>query len=177
MVDFSTIAPVSVVRFFKSDDAIDFIYVSTKDMQVVPQVSAAAKALLIGRHRNQSFYRVDNLAAILDAANKISLGLTLVLLVIAMISLVSSGISIMNVMLITVTERTREIGVKKALGALRRVLLTEFLVEANQSRLLKPRVTPRGCRAPPSRAWRRRRRRRCGTGACRSTGTAPRSPS
>jgi len=130
VVDFSAIAPVSVVRFFKGNDTIDFLYVSAEDMQYVPGVSEAAKSLLISRHRNQSFYRVDNLAAILDAANKISMGLTLVLLVIAAISLVSSGISIMNVMLITVTERTREIGVKKAIGAMRRVLLTEFLVEA-----------------------------------------------
>jgi len=130
VVDFSAITPVSVARFFKRNDNIDFIYVSATDMEWVPEVSAAIKSLLISRHRNQSFYRVDNLAAILDAANKISIGLTLVLLVIAAISLGSSGISIMNVMLITVTERTREIGVKKALGALRRVLLAEFLVEA-----------------------------------------------
>ena len=130
IVDFSTIAPLSVVRFFKSLDFLDFIYVTAESMERVPEVSAAIKSLLISRHRNQSLYRVDNLAAILDAANKISLGLTVVLLVIAMISLVSSGISIMNVMLITVTERTREIGVKKAVGAQRRVLLTEFLVEA-----------------------------------------------
>jgi len=128
--DFSAIAPISVVRFFKPDDTLDFIYISAVEMRVVPEVSEAVKSLLISRHRNQSFYRVDNLAAILDAANKISMGLTLVLLVIAAISLVSSGISIMNVMLITVTERTREIGVKKAIGAMRRVLLAEFLVEA-----------------------------------------------
>ena len=130
VLDFSAIAPVSVVRFFKPDDTIDSFYVSAEDMQFVPEVSEAVKSILMSRHRNQSFYRVDNLAAILDAANKISMGLTLVLLVIAAISLVSSGISIMNVMLITVTERTREIGVKKAVGAMRRVLLTEFLVEA-----------------------------------------------
>ena len=130
VVDFSAIAPISVVRFFKGDDTIDYLYVSAESMDVVSDVSDAVKSLLISRHRNQSFYRVDNLAAILDAANKISMGLTLVLLVIAAISLVSSGISIMNVMLITVTERTREIGIKKALGAMRRVLLAEFLVEA-----------------------------------------------
>jgi len=130
VVDFSAIAPISVVRFFKANDTIDFIYVSADSMESVPEVSDAIKSLLIRRHRNQSYYRVDNLAAILDAANKISMGLVLVLLVIAAISLVSSGISIMNVMLITVTERTREIGIKKSIGAMRRVLLTEFLVEA-----------------------------------------------
>jgi putative ABC transport system permease protein len=88
------------------------------------------RTLLVRRHRNQNLYRVDNLAEILKAANKISLGLTLVLLVIAAISLIASGIGIMNVMLITVTERTREIGIKKSIGAFRRVLLAEFLAEA-----------------------------------------------
>jgi putative ABC transport system permease protein len=99
-------------------------------MSIVPGLSVEIKDFIVARHRNNSFYRVDNLAAVLEAADKISLGLTLVLLVIAAISLVSSGIGIMNVMLITVTERTREIGVKKSIGAYRRVLLTEFLVEA-----------------------------------------------
>jgi putative ABC transport system permease protein len=130
VVDFSAIAPVSVVRYFKPNETIDFIYVSAASMNVVNGVSDTIRELLIRRHRNQSFYRVDNLAAILDAANKISLGLTLVLGVIAAISLISSGIGIMNIMLITVTERTREIGIKKAIGAFRKVLLTEFLAEA-----------------------------------------------
>jgi len=130
VVDFSAIAPVSVVRYFKPNETIDFIYVSAESMEVVLNITSTIKTLLIRRHRDQDLYQVINLTIILDTANKISLGLTLVLLVIAAISLVSSGISIMNIMLITVTERTREIGIKKALGAYRRVLLTEFLVEA-----------------------------------------------
>ena len=128
--EYSAIVPVDVARAFESDDKIDFIYVMAESMEVVSQVSDKILKLLIQRHRNQNFYSVMTLSEILNAANKISLGLTLVLLVIAAISLISSGISIMNVMLITVTERTREIGVKKSIGAYRRVLLTEFLVEA-----------------------------------------------
>jgi putative ABC transport system permease protein len=122
--------PLPVVRYFKPDDTIDNIYVSAENMGAVPGVTEEIERLLIARHRDQDFYSVINLASILEAAGKISLGLTLVLLVIAAISLVASGISIMNIMLITVTERTREIGIKKAIGAHRKVLLTEFLVEA-----------------------------------------------
>jgi putative ABC transport system permease protein len=128
--DYTALIPLAVMRNFISTDTIDEIYVSAENIEVVPKVSADILRLLINRHRNHSFYRLDNLASILKAANKISLGLSLVLLVIAAISLVASGISIMNVMLITVTERTREIGIKKAIGASRGVLLMEFLLEA-----------------------------------------------
>ncbi len=130
VTDNSAIIPLSVMRYFKPADTIDQIYVSAENLESVPSVSSEIRQLLISRHRKQLIYKVDNLTEILKAANKISLGLTVVLLVIAAISLLSSGIGIMNVMLITVTERTREIGIKKALGSLRRMLLIEFLTEA-----------------------------------------------
>jgi putative ABC transport system permease protein len=130
VTDYSAIIPLTVMRSFKQDDSLDQIYVSAESMNDVPQMTEDIRTLLVRRHRNQNLYRVDNLAEILKAANKISLGLTLVLLVIAAISLIASGIGIMNVMLITVTERTREIGIKKSIGAFRRVLLAEFLAEA-----------------------------------------------
>jgi putative ABC transport system permease protein len=128
--DYSAIIPISVMRNFKESDTLDQIYVSAVSLDVVPIVTAQIRQLLVNRHRRQSGYKVDNLTEILKAANKISLGLSLVLLVIAAISLIASGIGIMNVMLITVTERTREIGIKKAVGANRRVLLIEILAEA-----------------------------------------------
>jgi putative ABC transport system permease protein len=73
---------------------------------------------------------VQNLSGILDAARRISQGLTLVLLIIAFIALLISGIGIMNIMLVTVTERTREIGIRKAIGAPRREILYQFLIES-----------------------------------------------
>ena len=130
VTDYTAIIPLTVMRNFKQNDSLDQIYVSATSMNDVPRMTADILQLLVRRHRNQNFYKVDNLAEILKAANKISLGLTVVLLVIAAISLIASGIGIMNVMLITVTERTREIGIKKSIGAYRRVLLAEFLAEA-----------------------------------------------
>jgi putative ABC transport system permease protein len=130
VTDNSALIPISVMRYFKPSDTIDQMYASAQTMSVVPQVTAQIRRLLLNRHRNKALYNVMNLNEMLKAANKISLGLTLVLLVIASISLVASGIGIMNVMLITVTERTREIGIKKSIGALRGVLLTEFLIES-----------------------------------------------
>jgi putative ABC transport system permease protein len=130
VTDYSAVIPLSVMRNFTSTDTIDQIYVSAASMEIVPQASKDILKLVVSRHGNHEFFQVDNLAEMLKAANKITIGLTLVLLVIAAISLVASGISIMNVMLITVTERTREIGIKKSIGAYRSVLLMEFLVEA-----------------------------------------------
>ncbi len=126
----SAIIPLTVMRFFKPAGTIDQLYVSAVNMDEVPQITDAVRKLLISRHRDKALYHVINLSDILKATDKISTGLTVVLLVIAAISLLASGIGIMNVMLITVTERTREIGIKKAIGALRRIMLIEFLAEA-----------------------------------------------
>jgi putative ABC transport system permease protein len=130
VTDYSAVIPLSVMRYFRDSDALNQIYVSAENMEIVARVTAEIRELLLERHHRKEFFKIDNLAEILKAADKISTGLTVVLLVIAAISLIASGISIMNVMLITVTERTREIGIKKSIGAYRRVLLTEFLAEA-----------------------------------------------
>jgi len=73
---------------------------------------------------------VDTLTAILDAVRNISLILSAVLFLVSAITLVISGIGIMNIMLVTVTERTREIGIRMAVGASRREILMQFLTEA-----------------------------------------------
>ncbi len=127
---FSALVPMSVMRHFNTTDKVDLIYVSAKSADMVPLTTEQIRQLLENRHRSGSFYRVENLSEILKAAERIAVALTIVLFLIGTISLIISGIGIMNIMLVTVTERTKEIGIKMAIGARRREILYQFLAEA-----------------------------------------------
>jgi putative ABC transport system permease protein len=127
---YSALIPLSVLREFKLSDKLDEIYASAKTPALVPVTTQRIQQLLEGRHRPGASYRVENLTEILKAAGRIATALTIVLFLIGAISLIISGIGIMNIMLVTVTERTKEIGIKMAVGARRREILYQFLTES-----------------------------------------------
>jgi putative ABC transport system permease protein len=126
----SVILPFSLVKYYTGQEYIRTLYVQGDRPEDVPSVTQQVGEILRERHRQGADYRVQNLGGILETARRISAALTVVLILIALIALTISGIGIMNIMLVTVTERTKEIGLRKAIGASRNQILYQFLVEA-----------------------------------------------
>jgi putative ABC transport system permease protein len=114
-------------------DRVDMILVQAISAQAVPQASEEVANILRTRHRTQigaDDFRILSQQNFLDTASTITNVLTIFLGGIAAISLLVGGIGIMNIMLVSVTERTREIGLRKAMGAHKRDILIQFLTES-----------------------------------------------
>src|SRR6201998_2006516 len=128
--DYSVLIPFPLMKYYLGDSSLEMLYVQAGTSEGVIPATRQLEALLRNRHPTRARYSVMNLSSILDAARRIALALTIVLVVIGFIALLVSGIGIMNIMLVTVQERTREIGIRKAIGARHGEILYQFLLEA-----------------------------------------------
>jgi putative ABC transport system permease protein len=130
MQDDSVLIPFRLMTIYKGREVLSSLYAQASGPDQVNSVRVQMIRLLASRHPADAHYNVQTLTAILGAARSISLGLTITLVVVAFIAMLISGIGIMNIMLVTVRERTREIGVRKAIGAPRKEVMAQFLIEA-----------------------------------------------
>jgi len=110
------------------------IMVSAASPELIPEAERQIKALLRERHRlkrgQDDDFMIRNLADVAATAQSTSQSMSILLASVASVSLLVGGIGIMNIMLVSVTERTREIGIRMAVGAKRLDILTQFLLEA-----------------------------------------------
>lgn len=117
-----------LVRLF-GQNYLSGITVRVIDVQKIEQTQQQIFNLLLDRHRTEDF-RIRNMAAILEMVTETQNTFTITLGVVAAISLLVGGVGVMNIMLVSVTERTREIGIRMATGARRRDILLQFNTEA-----------------------------------------------
>ena len=134
--DSVAVMPLDTARryIFGGGDKINQIIVQATQAAAVPAAQDEVIRILSDRHRikdpaNRDF-EVQSLRSRLDSFNQILRILTLFTAAVAAISLLVGGIGVLNIMLVSVTERTREIGIRKAIGATRRAILEQFLIEA-----------------------------------------------
>lgn len=130
-IDSMIVIPLTTAKYFDEDTSINNVYIKVDDENEIENTSN-----LIGNYIRSTllissdYYSVTSQSSMLDAMDSITDTLTLLLGGIASISLIVGGIGVMNVMLVSVTERTKEIGIRKSLGAKRTDILMQFLVES-----------------------------------------------
>ncbi len=109
---------------------LEVIYAQASATNEVGVLTSDVSRILKSRHRPEARYDVENLVGLLHTADRISMGMTITLLALAALTLAVAGAGIMNIMLVNVAERTREIGVRMAIGARPAEIRMQFLLEA-----------------------------------------------
>lgn len=119
----------TAVRLSRTGTVSSYTLTATSQKNVTPAVTAL-EAMLLEKLGDEDYFKVTDMLSLLDTATEMMDTMKILLVCIAGISLLVGGIGIMNIMLVSVTERTREIGIRKSLGAKGRDIMSQFVIEA-----------------------------------------------
>src|SRR5215471_3615458 len=124
------LVPITVGWYYTPTREVRTLYAEVRDFAQLPTAVKAVEEILKERHRPGSVYEVESMTTVVRLAHAISAGLIIVFVLAAAVSVVVGGVGIMNILLASVEQRTREIGVRMSVGARRRDILGQFLFEA-----------------------------------------------
>ena len=122
--------PITTAWLFTQPHRVDTLFAEVRDSRLMDVAARTVQAILRERHQPGSEYEVRTMAAVVRVARTISSSLIAVFILVAAVSVMVGGVGVMNIMLASVEQRTREIGVRIALGARRGDILWQFLLEA-----------------------------------------------
>ncbi|HEX9500510.1 MAG TPA: ABC transporter permease [Thermoanaerobaculia bacterium] len=122
--------PVTVTWFFTPAHRIDTLFCEVRDFDAIAGAQSTVQQILRERHHAGAVYNVENMTTVVKVAKAISAGLIIIFILAASVSVIVGGVGIMNILLASVEHRTREIGIRMSIGAKRRDILLQFLLEA-----------------------------------------------
>jgi putative ABC transport system permease protein len=127
---YSIFIPITVAWFYTPTHRVDTLFAEVREFAEIPRAAQTVESLLRDRHHQGSVFKVKTMTTVIKVARTISFGLILAFILAAAVSVVVGGVGIMNILLASVEQRTREIGVRMSVGARRRDILRQFLLEA-----------------------------------------------
>lgn len=128
--DETVLVPFPLIKTVTGEDFFQVIYAQSASSDAVPTMTSEMERLIHNRHRKVARYEVQNLSSVLGTVHTVSLAMSLVLMGVAVLTLITAGTGIMNIMFVNVAQRTHEIGIRKALGARTAEIRLQFVLEA-----------------------------------------------